>query len=158
MQNIIIVGDSGVGKSSFLLRLKTNEFYESYMSTISKEMHKIDNYIIHDTSGNGRFEYLFENYYKHANGAIVFYSDNVDSVASWIDKLKKANSELPIIIVASKRDIIKDKIPAFEYPCVEISSKDGNINKVMETIIPLLTEVKISPDSWYDYFFPCCVQ
>ena len=140
------------------MRLLHDAFSESYISTISKEMHVIDNYIIHDTAGNGRFEYLFQDYYKYANGALVFYSTDPDSVIPWVDKIKKANDELPIVIVASKRDIIQENIPVFEYPCVEISSKDGTINKVMETIVPLLTEVRILPDSWYDYLFPCCLQ
>lgn len=162
MQNIIIVGESGVGKSSYLSRLVNDCFYESYMSTISKETHKVQyndkEYIIHDTSGNSRFEYLFKEYYKHANGALIFYSTHVSSAYKWIRKVREENKDIPIVIVATKRDEVKSVIPEFEYPCVGISSKLGDIDSVLSTIIPLLTPVKVSKDSWVEYFFSCYLQ
>ena len=92
MQNIILVGNSGSGKTSFLRRLNNEPYTDSYISTIGKDMEVIEHngkkYIIHDTAGQERFKIPCMSYYKYAHGAIVFYETQDHSgIETWIREL-----------------------------------------------------------------------
>ena len=161
MQNIVVVGDSGVGKTSFVRKLLGHMFSETYMATIGKEMHIYDNLIIHDTAGQKRFSRACEEYYKYAHGAIVFYeSGSKQSVSKWIEALQRENENIPIVIVCNKIDLKKSK-DTWKFPYVYISCKNGeNIPKVMEILRPDLLKIS-PPETWYEYcqrFELCLVQ
>jgi small GTP-binding protein len=161
MQNIVVVGDSGVGKTSFVRQLLGHAFTETYMATIGKEMHIYDNLIIQDTAGQKRFSRACEEYYKYAHGAVVFYEvDSNDSVPKWIDALQQENENIPIVIVCNKIDLNTSK-DTWEFPHVYISCKTGeNVAKVMEILEPDLLKIS-PPETWYEYcqrFDLCLVQ
>ena len=158
MQNIILVGNSGSGKTSFLRHLNNEPYTESYISTIGKDMQIIEfnnkKYIIHDTAGQERFKMLCRSYYKYAHGAIVFYETvDHDGVETWIRELKEEQEDIPIIVVANKIDQCKNTYVSI-YPAVHISCKTGkNVDKVLSLMVPMLKELKISPDqTWTELF------
>jgi len=160
MQNIVLVGDGGTGKTSFVLRVAKDYYTDSYMSTIGKEMTIVDNLIIHDTSGHPRFSSPCEEYYKHANGALVFCDNNYNS-APWIKKLRKSNPDIPIMVVINKIDLIDIKTDDSELEHIHISCKTGeNVNMVLPSIKEILTPAKTSPAvTWiYPYWNYCLVQ
>ncbi|CAF1256146.1 unnamed protein product [Rotaria sordida] len=78
---LLIIGDSGVGKSSFLLRFVEDIFDESYIATIGVDFKtrtiKINGKTVKlqlwDTAGQERFRAITSNYYKGAHGIIVLF-------------------------------------------------------------------------------------
>ena len=81
MFKILILGDSGVGKSSLFLRYTKNEFNADMRSTIGVEFGlkflKIEDFQlkiqIWDTAGMERYRSLTSAYYKGAKGVIIVY-------------------------------------------------------------------------------------
>lgn len=161
MQNIVIVGDTCAGKTSFARYLTGHEFTESYMVTIGKDMHILETLVVHDIGGQKRFSKSCEAYYKHAHGALIFYESGLSSsVSKWIKLLRKENKDIPIVIVCNKIDLKENK-DEWKEPCVSISCKTGeNVDKVMDMLTPKL--IKISPpETWYEHYLPfgyCSVQ
>ena len=100
MFKILLLGDSGVGKSSLLLRYTKNEFISDMRSTIGVEFAlkyiTIDNYQlkiqIWDTAGMERYRSITNAYYKGAKGVIVLYDicrkKSFENVDKWIDDFK----------------------------------------------------------------------
>ncbi len=157
--NIILLGDSGVGKSAFVLRLMKGYFSESYISTIGTDYSQYeykDTIInIFDTAGQERFQALCSTYYKTANGVIILYdvknTDSLKNVSKWIEKLHTFVDDVPIIICANKIDLLDTSYTPpsnlkMNYPCLNISCKTGeNVDKVLETLIPNVhTEITTS--------------
>lgn len=91
LQKIIIIGDSGVGKSNMLLRYSEGKFDENSMITIGlnyafKTM-VIDGVKIRlqiwDTAGQDKYKTITQNYYRNSNGVIITYGiDSRDSFYS----------------------------------------------------------------------------
>ena len=82
MAKIIIIGDSGVGKTNFIRRLCENEFKDSYVATIGVDFkiktvaadgkkYKLQ---IWDTAGQEKFRNITSTYYKGAAGIILTFS------------------------------------------------------------------------------------
>jgi Ras-related protein Rab-8A len=78
---ILVMGDSGVGKTCLLLRFSEDVFSESHIPTIgidfktkmvdvSGKLHKIQ---LWDTAGQERFRTITQSYYKGAMGVVLVY-------------------------------------------------------------------------------------
>lgn len=76
---VVLIGDSGVGKSCILLRVADDSFTESFISTIgvdfrfheTKAFGKTAKLQIWDTAGQERFRSITAAYYRHADAIIV---------------------------------------------------------------------------------------
>lgn len=89
LQKVIIIGDSGVGKSNLLLRYSEGKFVDNYMMTIGI------NYVfkvitldgdriklqIWDTAGQDKYKTITQNYYRNSQGVLIVYS--IDSRESF---------------------------------------------------------------------------
>ncbi len=91
LQKIIIIGDSGVGKSNLLLRYSEGKFVDNYMMTIGInyvfKIIAIDGVKIKlqiwDTAGQDKYKTITQNYYRNSQGVlIVFAIDSRDSFNS----------------------------------------------------------------------------
>ena len=91
LQKIIIIGDSGVGKSNILLRYSEGKFVDNYMMTIGiNYVYKVINVQgtkiklqIWDTAGQDKYKTITKNYYRNSQGVlIVFGVDSRDSFYS----------------------------------------------------------------------------
>jgi len=115
---ILLVGDSGVGKSSLLLRFTDDMFQETFISTIGVDF-KIRNVNIDgktikmqiwDTAGQERFRTITSSYYRGAHGIIVVY-DITDSVSFnngqlWLNEIEKyACGNVTKLLVGNKADM-----------------------------------------------------
>lgn len=114
---LLIIGDSGVGKSSILTRFTENDYSSNYISTIGVDF-KIktliidDKYIklqIWDTAGQERFRSLSAAYYRGCHGIIlVFDVTNMESFTNisvwWNEKSKYAHPDANIVLVGNKID------------------------------------------------------
>ena len=114
---IIIIGNSGVGKSSILKRAVKNIFDENYKNTIGFEfllMHFCVNDLkiklqIWDTCGQEKYRSLVQGFYKNTSLAIIVYDISdikaYQDLDIWIKDLRsQTDQELPIFIVGNKSD------------------------------------------------------
>ena len=127
MFKILLLGDSGVGKSSLLLRYTKNQFTTDMRSTIGVEFGvkfiKVDNLQlkiqIWDTAGMERYRSLTSAYYKGAKGVIIVYDicrkKSFENIDKWIDDFKsKADEDAVILLIGNKSDL-KDKREVATY-------------------------------------------
>ncbi|GET86558.1 small GTP-binding protein Rab11, putative [Leishmania tarentolae] len=97
---IVLIGDSGVGKSNLMTRYTTNEFNQETPSTIGVEFMtksvKIQNrdakIQIWDTAGQERFRAISRSIYHGAKGAMLVYDitnqTSFDSIPTWLQELR----------------------------------------------------------------------
>ena len=117
---IIIVGDSGVGKSSLLKRAVQNKFDPGYQATIGFEfllMHFQVNDLkiklqIWDTCGQEMYRSLIQGFYRNTSLALIVYDitkkETFDAVDIWLKDIRKHTEEdLPIFVVGNKNDLEK---------------------------------------------------
>ena len=96
---LLLIGDSGVGKSCILLRYSDDSFTSSYITTIGIDF-KIKNLVIDnskaklqiwDTAGQERFRTITTAYYRGAMGILVVYDvtnlDSFQSVRNWLKQI-----------------------------------------------------------------------
>ncbi|PFH34266.1 Rab18/RabC-family small GTPase [Besnoitia besnoiti] len=115
---LLLIGDSGVGKSSLLLRFTEDVFNDKQLSTIGvdfkvKHMTVGDTRLklaIWDTAGQERFRTLTSSYYRGAQGIIMVYDvSNRQSfldLQSWLDEVYRysTNGDAIVMLVANKID------------------------------------------------------
>jgi Ras-related protein Rab-8A len=119
---VIIVGDSGVGKTNLLTYFCEGVFKDSYVATIGVDfkikMLHIDNKKIKlqiwDTAGQERFRNITQTYYKGAAGILLAYSiaDNksFNSVSGWMKQIEAHSSEdVCKILIGTKSDLETDR-------------------------------------------------
>ena len=115
---IIIIGDSGVGKSSILKRAVQNRFDPSYQATIGFEfllMHFKVNELkiklqIWDTCGQEMYRSLVQGFYRNTSLAVIVYDisskKSYDGLDSWLKDLRQhTEPDIPIFIVGNKSDL-----------------------------------------------------
>ena len=118
--NIILIGDSGVGKTNVFSRYFQNKFEQNFISTIGmdrqtkyiKYKHKIYKVNISDTAGQERFRSLPIKYYQNADGALLLYDiafrESFDNINVWMNDLKKNSrntTKQTIYLVGNKIDL-----------------------------------------------------
>lgn len=115
---IVILGDSGVGKTNIISRYAENEFNFETKATIGVEFHtKLINYndkIVKiqfwDTAGQERYRSITSSYYKGAQGILVVYDITCQSsfnhIHHWIDEIyANVGTSIPILLVGNKSDL-----------------------------------------------------
>ena len=162
---ILLLGDSSVGKTCFLMRYIDNTFQEIHMSTIGLD-YKIKNveledgktakFQIWDTAGQDRFRAITKNYYKGAHGIILLYDvtnqKTFDNVKNWIYQIKdEVTDKVCIILVGNKIDKEEKRVVSTEQGekmaqglglmFFECSAKTGvNIDLAFNEIIKKIIE------------------
>ena len=156
---IILLGDSFVGKTSFVGQFFSEGFNPNLTSTIGvNQRSKIINYNtnyykiqIWDTAGQERFESIPKQYYEKMEGAFLFYDitniHSFDNMVKWLkDIYECANENLVIYILGNKVDLIEERKIPFEMgnsfakqknmKFMEISCKlDLNISDVIYNMV-----------------------
>ncbi|PHJ17927.1 rab5b protein [Cystoisospora suis] len=121
---IVLLGDSGVGKSSLALRFCRGRFPQYHEVTIGaaflqqtvrvdKEGSQVKLYIW-DTGGQERFRAMAPLYYRDAAGAVVVYDvtapSSMDAVKFWVRELKQRGpANCCIAVAANKSDDYQDE-------------------------------------------------
>jgi small GTP-binding protein len=118
LYKIVLIGDSGVGKSNILSRFVRDEFIGEMRSTIGVEFAvrniKIDDKIVRlqiwDTAGQERYRAITSAYYRGAIGALVVYDisnkKSFENLPKWLDELRKYTSDKSFItIIGNKSDL-----------------------------------------------------
>ncbi|CAO3631128.1 unnamed protein product [Cunninghamella echinulata] len=115
---LVLIGDSGVGKSNLLSRFTTNEFNLESKSTIGVEFAtkniEIEKHTIKaqiwDTSGQERYRAITGAYYRGAVGALLVYDitrqTSFQNVTHWLKELREhADPNIVIMLVGNKLDL-----------------------------------------------------
>ena len=141
---IIVIGDSGVGKSCLSLKGIKNIFEDSYSPTVGFEFFqfniKIQNKTIKlqiwDTCGQEVYRSLVSSFYKNSSLAIIVYAINDENsfknIESWINEMKsQANPNIKLFLIGNKVDLESNRSITKEIG--EKFSKDFGFDYFMET-------------------------
>lgn len=124
MFKMILVGDGGVGKTTFVKRHLTGEFEKKYIATLGVEVHPLKFYSnrgpivfnIWDTAGQEKFGGLRDGYYIQGQAAIVMFDVTsritYKNVPNWHRDLIRVCDIIPIVLVGNKVDIKDRKVKA----------------------------------------------
>jgi len=165
---LILIGDSGVGKSSLLLRFADNTFTDSFVSTIGVDFKirtieiggKIVKLQIWDTAGEERFrKTITRSFYRGTSGIMVVYDvTNLDSFANvqrWLQEIERYTSDgIHKVLIGNKCDRVQDrKVPTAEgseiadqlnMEFLETSAKDST--NVEDAFFKMATSLKSKID------------
>lgn len=121
---IIVVGDGGVGKTTFVQRYTQGTFQNRYVPTLGVEVVYLDSELNHlpledttpnstsvwDTAGQEEYIGIREGYYVGATGAIVMFDvtdlKSFKSVPSWLKCIRNTCGNIPIYICGNKVDVV----------------------------------------------------
>jgi len=156
---VVLIGDSGVGKSNLLSRFTRNEFNLESKSTIGVEFAtrsinvdgKTVKAQIWDTAGQERYRAITSAYYRGAVGALLVYDiakhATYVNVTRWLKELRDhADSNIVIMLVGNKSDlkhlraVPTDEAKAFStengLSFIETSALDAsNVESAFQTIL-----------------------
>jgi len=124
---LLLIGDSGVGKSCLLLRFADDTYTESYISTIGVDFKirtiemdgKTIKLQIWDTAGQERFRTITSSYYRGAHGIIIVYDvtdqESFNNVKQWLHEIDRyACENVNKLLVGNKSDLTSKKVVSFE--------------------------------------------
>ncbi|XP_064484593.1 ras-related protein Rab-1A [Ornithodoros turicata] len=160
---LLLIGDSGVGKSCLLLRFADDTYTESYISTIGVDFKirtielgdKTIKLQIWDTAGQERFRTITSSYYRGAHGIIVAYDvtdqESFNNVKQWLQEIDRyACENVNKLLVGNKSDLTTKKVvdytTAKEFadqlgiPFLETSAK--NATNVEQAFMTMAAEIK----------------
>jgi GTP-binding nuclear protein Ran len=121
---LILVGDGGVGKTTFVKRHLTGEFEKKYVATLGVEVHPLSFYTnlgeivfnVWDTAGQEKFGGLRDGYYIQGTCAIIMFDVTsritYRSVPNWHRDLTRVCENIPIVLCGNKVDIKDRKVRA----------------------------------------------
>lgn len=143
---IVLIGESGVGKTTFAKKARTGQFIEKAVKTLGVEVHPIrlnTNYgdvVFHlwvfnlwvfnlwDTAGDPALVGLAEGYYINADAAICFYDcsfgQSVETGKDFITRIENFCQDIPILCLGNKSDLGIGDLSIENYQNIAISTKD----------------------------------
>ena len=155
---LLLIGDSGVGKSSIMLQYVDQTFTDTHVSTIGVDFKIITSTVndkicklqIWDTAGQERFKTITSSYYRGAHGIIVVYDttnrESYDNVKIWLEEARRLVSGDPNFILignksdlSEKRKVSKEEAEEFAtdngIAFIETSAKTNvNVSNLFETL------------------------
>jgi len=160
---ILLIGDSGVGKSCLLLRFADDSWTDSHISTIGVDFKiktlncdgKVIKLQIWDTAGQERFRTITSSYYRGAQGIILVFDctdmESFNNVKQWLGEIDRyACENVNKLLVGNKTDLVQgrvvDKSVANEFadsmsiPYIETSAK--NATGVEEAFMMMARAIK----------------
>ena len=163
---ILLLGDSEVGKSCFLMRYSENVFIENYITTIGLDYKlktvKLDTgktikVQLWDTAGQDKYRTIAKNYYKGSHGILLLYDitkqSSFDNIREWVRDIKEEVNEKAILFLIGNKIDMEDqrKIPKekgvelaeeFKIPFFEASAKSGeNVDEVFKALYNKICEI-----------------
>ncbi len=165
---LLIIGDSTVGKTSILSRFANGIFNSNYLATVGLDSFTKDEIIddktvrikIWDTAGQERYKSLTKGFFRNAEGVMLVYdvtnSETYENLKFWLQSIKNNTSpdmgEIPIILIGNKIDCEDREVKVEEaenfwkeqgYPYFETSAKTGeNIDNTIKFLVKKVINVK----------------
>ncbi|KAI0806742.1 GTP-binding protein ypt1 [Fomes fomentarius] len=161
---LLLIGDSGVGKSCLLLRFAEDSFTDSYLSTIGVDFKirtielegKTVKLQIWDTAGQERFRTIAAAYYRGAHGIIMVYDvtdeETFKNVKGWMQEIERyASEDVKKLIIGNKSDLVERKVveysaakefaDALSIPFIETSAKNStNVDEAFYTMAKVIRD------------------
>ena len=121
---LVLVGDGGVGKTTFVKRHLTGEFEKRYIATLGVEVHPMPfftnhgqvNFNVWDTAGQEKLGGLRDGYYIGGNCGIIMFDVcsriTYSNVPKWYKDLTRVCEAIPIVLVGNKVDVRDRKVKA----------------------------------------------
>ena len=119
---IIVIGDSGVGKSCLTNRATTNLFEDTYSATVGFEFlsfnvkinEKVVKLQIWDTCGQELYRSLITNFYRNSSLAIIVYAinskDSFENIEMWLRELRThSNLDAKVFFILNKIDLENER-------------------------------------------------
>ena len=164
---LLLIGDSGVGKSSLLLRFSDDTYETTFCSTIGVDFKiktvdldgKVVKLQIWDTAGQERFRTITSSYYRGAHGIIIVYdvtdTESFDNVKNWLKEIdKNAAESVQKLLVGNKSDLAskksvdygtaKELADEMAMPFLEASAK--NSSNVEAAFMAMTSAIKSAHD------------
>jgi len=160
---LLLIGDSGVGKSCLLLRFSDDSFTPSFITTIGIDfkIRTIDlegkriKLQIWDTAGQERFRTITTAYYRGAMGILLVYDvtdeKSFNNIRNWIRNIEQhATESVNKILIGNKCDMVEKKVVdstrgkalADEYSIKYLETSAKNSINVDEAFITLAKDIK----------------
>ncbi|KAH1017883.1 ras-related protein Rab-3 [Dendroctonus ponderosae] len=164
MFKLLIIGNSSVGKTSFLFRYADDSFTSAFVSTVGidfkvKTVFRHDKRVklqIWDTAGQERYRTITTAYYRGAMGFILMYDitneESFNSVQDWVTQIKTYSwDNAQVILVGNKCDMEDDRVISFErgkqlaeqlgVEFFETSAKENiNVKAVFERLVDIICD------------------
>ncbi|CAL8088207.1 unnamed protein product [Calicophoron daubneyi] len=164
MFKLLIIGNSSVGKTSFLFRYADDSFTSAFVSTVGidfkvKTILRKDKRVklqIWDTAGQERYRTITTAYYRGAMGFILMYDitneESFNAVQDWVTQIKTYSwDNAQVVLVGNKCDLADDRAVSTEWgkrlaqqlglEFFEASAKeDINVKNVFERLVDLICE------------------
>ncbi|KAK2916812.1 hypothetical protein Q8A67_001186 [Cirrhinus molitorella] len=164
MFKLLIIGNSSVGKTSFLFRYADDSFTSAFVSTVGidfkvKTVFRNNKRIklqIWDTAGQERYRTITTAYYRGAMGFLLMYDitnqDSFNAVQDWATQIKTYSwDNAQVILVGNKCDLEDDRLVPTEdsqrlahelgFQFFEASAKDSiNVKQVFECLVDVICE------------------
>ena len=156
---LIILGDSGVGKTNIIQRYISDTFNTETRATVGVEFfvknYRVNNDIIKleiwDTAGQERYKSITSAYYKGSRGALIVYditrTITFEDIEKWKNEInEKVKGSLKLMLIGNKCDLKDERKVSIEealekakllnMPLMETSALDStNIQKAFENIL-----------------------
>ena len=159
---LLIIGDSTVGKTSILSRFANGTFNSNYLATVGLDNFTKDETIddknvrikICDTAGQERYKALTKGFFRNAQGIMIVYDvtnqESFENLKNWIQSIKDNMGNdflerIPIVIIGNKIDSDEREIKTEDgetfckqqnYPFFEMSAKTGeNVDSTIRFLV-----------------------
>lgn len=164
MFKILIIGNSSVGKTSFLFRYADDSFTSAFVSTVGIDF-KVKTVIrrekrmklqIWDTAGQERYRTITTAYYRGAMGFILMYDvtneESFNSVQDWVTQIKTYSwDNAQVILVGNKSDMEAERVVTYDrgkqladqlgLEFFETSAKENiNVKNVFERLVDIICD------------------
>jgi len=164
MFKLLIIGNSSVGKTSFLFRYADDSFTSAFVSTVGidfkvKTVFRHDKRVklqIWDTAGQERYRTITTAYYRGAMGFILMYDitneESFNAVQDWCTQIKMYSwDNAQVVLVGNKCDLEQDRAVTQErgqrladqlgLEFFETSAKENvNVKAVFERLVDIILE------------------
>ncbi|MFX1487131.1 MAG: Rab family GTPase [Promethearchaeota archaeon] len=151
LYKILVIGESGVGKTTFLLRFQTGKYVPATSTVGLKPMiiglrngyGDVTNLQIWDFGGQEHFRFFQDSFCRGAHGAIIVFdtTDNFSFIkigGFWLNFVKRNAGCIPVILVGAKIDLF-DRRLIYEEDVEPLHQENNEIKKV------IFLSSKISP-------------
>lgn len=160
---LLIIGDSGVGKSSLLMRFADNTFTGTFITTIGVDF-KIRTIMVNgekvklqiwDTAGQERFRTITSTYYRGTHGVLVVYDvtsgESFANVKRWLHEIDQNCDVVNRILVGNKDDdpsrkvvLTQDAKQFAEQTGIQLFETSAKENKNVEEMFMAITELVLA--------------